>query len=154
MTRVWFPAGILIFVFATIIKLTVGPIQVTVPTLLKWLTHALSNQSHPSSDKYLVHHAPHPYLSFIHNMEWDQVHFVLQQLVGLLYRPQMIDEYGSFSKMIIGMGNWGTLTKPVPVPFCPPQIMHDPESATAGSQWLTAWAMAQPCLHSYSLFKT
>jgi hypothetical protein len=46
--------------------------------------------------------------------------------VGLLYRPQMIDECGAVGGMRIGRGNRGTWRKPAQVPLCPPQIPHDP----------------------------
>jgi hypothetical protein len=53
--------------------------------------------------------------------------------------------------MKIGRGNRSTRKKPAPVPFCPPQILHDQtrawiRAAELGKQRLTAWAM----LRSYS----
>jgi hypothetical protein len=46
---------------------------------------------------------------------------------GLLYKPQMIDEgdCGAIGGIKIGRGNRSTRRKPVPAPFCPPQIPHD-----------------------------
>jgi hypothetical protein len=72
--------------------------------------------------------------------------------VGLLYQPRMIDDdYGAVGGMRIGRGNRSTCKKPAPVPLCPPQIPHDltwdrTRAAAVGSQWLTAWAMAQPII--------
>jgi hypothetical protein len=48
-------------------------------------------------------------------------------------------------------GNRNTRRKPAPAPFCPPQIQLDQtrartRAAAVGSQRLTAWAMARPCL--------
>jgi hypothetical protein len=47
--------------------------------------------------------------------------------IGLLYKPQMIDEddCGVIGGMKIGMGNRSTRRKPAPAPRCPPQIPHD-----------------------------
>jgi hypothetical protein len=87
-------------------------------------------------------------------MEWDWVHLVLWPLFGLLYQPQMLHDYerGAVGGMWIGRGNRSTRRKPAPVPFCPPQIPHDPTrariwAAAVGAWWLTAWAMARPCFN-------
>jgi hypothetical protein len=58
-------------------------------------------------------------------------------------------ECGTVCGMRLGRGNWSTLRKPTPVPFCPPQIPHDLTWArnradAVGIRWLTAWAMARP----------
>jgi hypothetical protein len=50
---------------------------------------------------------------------------------------------------MLGKGNQSTQRKTAPVPFCPPQIPHDlpqawTRTAKVGTQWLTAWATAQP----------
>jgi hypothetical protein len=73
--------------------------------------------------------------------------------VCLLYQPWMIDDddYGAVVGMRIGRGNRSTRRKPAPVPLCPPQIPHDltwdrTRGAAVGSQRLTAWAMARPCI--------
>jgi hypothetical protein len=73
---------------------------------------------------------------------------------GLLYKPQMINEgdCGATGGMKIGRGNRSTRRKPAPAPLCPPQITHDQTrawtwAAAVGSQWLSAWAMAQPIVH-------
>jgi hypothetical protein len=68
-------------------------------------------------------------------------------LTGLLYQPQMTDEYGAFGAMRNGKGDWSTRRKHAPVPLCPPQIQHDltwgrTQATAAGSRRLTAWAMA------------
>jgi hypothetical protein len=52
---------------------------------------------------------------------------------------------------MIGRGNRSTLRKPASVPLCPPQTPHAARTRTqataVGSQWLTAWAAAQPSIH-------
>jgi hypothetical protein len=63
--------------------------------------------------------------------------------VGLLYQPQMIDDYGAVGGMRIGRGNRSTRRKPAPVPLCTPQIPHDltwdrTRAAAVRSQRLTA----------------
>jgi hypothetical protein len=87
---------------------------------------------------------------------------------GPLYQPQMIDDgdCGVIGGMKIGRGNRSTRRKPTPAPLYPPQIPHDQTRdrtrvTAVGSQWLTAWAMAQPSLkpeyldaHAISLFKS
>jgi hypothetical protein len=45
--------------------------------------------------------------------------------------------------------------KPVPMPLCPPQILHGltrdrTRASMVGGQWLTAWAMAWPIRPTYS----
>jgi hypothetical protein len=77
---------------------------------------------------------------------WDWVHLVRWPLIGLLYQPRMIDEYGAFGGMRIGRGNRSTWRKPAPVPL---QIPHDltwdrTQAAVVGSRRLTAWATARP----------
>jgi hypothetical protein len=61
--------------------------------------------------------------------------------------PGDYDDGGS-GGMMIGRGNWSTRRKPAPVPLCPPQTLLAAQTRTraaaVGSQWLTAWAMAQP----------
>jgi hypothetical protein len=47
------------------------------------------------------------------------------EVIALLHRPRMIDEYGEFAGMRIDKGNRSTLRKPAPLPLCPPQIPHD-----------------------------
>jgi hypothetical protein len=63
---------------------------------------------------------------------WDWIHLLRRPLIGLLYPPPMIDEYGTFGEMRIGRGNRNTRRKPVPVPLCPLQIPHD-------LTWERAW---------------
>jgi hypothetical protein len=72
--------------------------------------------------------------------------------IGLLYQPQMIDLYyyyyyyyycGAIGGMQVGSENGSTRRKPVPVPLCPPQILHDlsrarTRAAAVGSRRLTA----------------
>jgi hypothetical protein len=65
-----------------------------------------------------------PLLSF-HVVGWDWVHLLRRPLVGLLYQPRMINEYGAFSWKRTGRGNGSTWRKPTPVPLCPPQIPRD-----------------------------
>jgi hypothetical protein len=50
---------------------------------------------------------------------------VRQSLIGLLYQPRMIDEYGAFGGMRIARGNGSIRIKPAPMPLRPPQIQHD-----------------------------
>jgi hypothetical protein len=71
--------------------------------------------------------------------------------IGLLNQPRMVDDddYGAVRGMRIGRGNRSTRRKPVPVPLCPSQIPYDltwdrTRAAAAGSQRLTAWAVARP----------
>jgi hypothetical protein len=77
------------------------------------------------------------------------MHLVRRRLIGLLYQPQMIDEYGAFCGMKIGRENRSTRRKRAPVPLCSPQIPHDlvwdrARAAAMGSQRLTARAVARP----------
>jgi hypothetical protein len=66
-------------------------------------------------------------------------------LIGLLYWPWMIDEYGAFGGMRIDRGNLSPWRKPAPVPLCSPQISHGLTwDMTVGRQQLTAWAMVWP----------
>jgi hypothetical protein len=58
-------------------------------------------------------------------MGWDYVHSERRPLIGVLYQPQMMDEYGAFEGMRIGRGNLSTRRKPAPVPLCQPQIPYD-----------------------------
>jgi hypothetical protein len=55
----------------------------------------------------------------------ETVHLVHWPPTGLLYQPQMIDEYGAFGGIRIGRRNQSTWRKPALVPPCPPQILHD-----------------------------
>jgi hypothetical protein len=94
------------------------------------------------------------------------VHFLLIRIVGvesklgplgtsatewpLVPAPGDYDD-GVFGGMKIGRGNRSTPRKPAPAPFCPQQIpLHQTRGGTravaAGSQRLTAWAMARPWL--------
>jgi hypothetical protein len=78
----------------------------------------------------------------------DWTHLVRRPLIGLSYRPRMVDEYGVFGGIRTGGGNRSTLRKPIPVSRCPPQILHDlildrTRAAAVGCQGLTAWAMAR-----------
>jgi hypothetical protein len=58
-------------------------------------------------------------------MGWDWVHLVLWPLIGLLYQPLMIDNYGAVGGMRIGRGNGSTRRKPATVQLFPPQIPYD-----------------------------
>jgi hypothetical protein len=60
---------------------------------------------------------------------------------------------GEFAGMKIGRGIQSTRRKPAPASLCPPQIPLEEtrartRAAAAGSQWLTAWAMARPLRHN------
>jgi hypothetical protein len=86
---------------------------------------------------------------YFHGVVWEWVYLVCRPLIGLLYQTRMIDEYGAFCGMRIGRGDRNTRKKPLPVPLCPPQILHDLTwdrtwAAAVGSRRLTAWAMARP----------
>jgi hypothetical protein len=72
--------------------------------------------------------------------------------------PGWLWENGEVGGMKIGRGNRSTRIKPAPTPLCPPQIPLDQtrdwtRAAAVGSQRLTAWAMAQPCIRQ-SLWMT
>jgi hypothetical protein len=80
---------------------------------------------------------------------WDLVHLICQSVIGLLYQPWMIDQYGAIGGMRISRGNRSPLRKSAPLPLCPPQIplnlTWDWTWATVmGSRWLTASAVAWP----------
>jgi hypothetical protein len=66
--------------------------------------------------------------------------------------PAPVDyDDGEFGGMKIGRGNRSTRRKPAPAPLCPPQIPLDQTrvwtlAAAVGSQRLTSWAMARPCV--------
>jgi hypothetical protein len=81
-------------------------------------------------------------------VRWDWAHVVRWPLTVLLYQPRMTDdEYGAISGMRIGRGNRSTRRKHAPVPLYPPQILHGltwARTRAAGSQRLTAWAIAWP----------
>jgi hypothetical protein len=78
-------------------------------------------------------------------VDWDFVSPLgTAATIGLLYQPQMTDDgdYGAIGGMKIDRGNRSTGRKPVPVPFCPPQIQLDliqarTRVAAVGSQRLT-----------------
>jgi hypothetical protein len=71
-------------------------------------------------------------------------------LTGPSFIPQVIHEWiCSSSGMILTGETKGFGEKPVPVPICPPQIPYgltclQTWASMVRSQWLTAWAMAQP----------
>jgi hypothetical protein len=48
-------------------------------------------------------------------MRWGWIHFVRWPLIGLLYQPQMTDEYGLYGGMRIDRGIRGTRRKTAPV---------------------------------------
>jgi hypothetical protein len=90
-----------------------------------------------------------PSFFFFNFVGWGEMHSVRRPLIGLLYQPRMIHEYGEFCGMRIDRGNRSTRRKPAPVPLCPSQIPHDPtwdrtRAATVGSRRLIAWAMTRP----------
>jgi hypothetical protein len=79
---------------------------------------------------------------FFFNFMWWGVHLVHWPLIGLLYQPWMLDEYGAFGGMWIGRGKRSTQREPAPLPHCPPQIPHDLTwdqtwAATVGNRRLT-----------------
>jgi hypothetical protein len=47
---------------------------------------------------------------------WDWVHLVRRPLVGLLYQPRMLDEYGAFGEK----GKWSPRCEPALLALCPP----------------------------------
>jgi hypothetical protein len=81
---------------------------------------------------------------------WNEtVRLVRRPLIGILYQPRMIDEYGTVGGMRIGRRNRNTRRKLAPMPLCPSQIPHDLSGARTWavaleSRWLTTWAMARP----------
>jgi hypothetical protein len=61
---------------------------------------------------------------FIRRVGWNCVRLVRGPLMGPLYQPQMLDEYGAVGIIRIGRGSCDTESKPLPV--CERQIPHDP----------------------------
>jgi hypothetical protein len=88
---------------------------------------------------------------------WDWVHLVLCHSWPIVWGPE--DRWWwlwSNCGMKIDRGNINTQRKPAPAPFCPSQIPHDQtwaqtRATMAGSQQLTAQAMAQPLSWSWSI---
>jgi hypothetical protein len=78
-------------------------------------------------------------------VEWDWLSpLVRRPLTSIFYQPWMIDDAcGALGGIRIDRKNWSNRRKPVPVPFCPPQIPRT-GGAAVGSRRLTAWAMAPP----------
>jgi hypothetical protein len=77
----------------------------------------------------------------------------------LLYQPRLIGEgdCGEIGGMKMGRENRTSRRKPAPASLCPPQIAHDltrvlTRVAAAGSQRLTAWAMARPLYEYYFVY--
>jgi hypothetical protein len=61
-------------------------------------------------------------------MWWSGIESTITEATtGLLYQPQMMDddECGAIGEML-GRGNRNTVTKPAPVPLCPPGLEHGP----------------------------
>lgn len=56
---------------------------------------------------------------------WGRVHAVRRLLVGILYMPWMMDEYGAFCRIKFGRGSRRTWRKRTPLLLYPPQIPHD-----------------------------
>jgi hypothetical protein len=89
------------------------------------------------------------YFSFL---GWSETKSTITAAItGLLHQPRMMmddNEWGAFDGML-GKGNRSTRRKPVPVPFCPPQIPRNlirdrTRAAAVGSRRLTTWAAARP----------
>jgi hypothetical protein len=55
-----------------------------------------------------------------------------QPLIGLLYQPQMTDEYGDFDELRIGEGKEITQRNPASVSLCPLQTPHDNLGSNSG----------------------
>jgi hypothetical protein len=90
------------------------------------------------------------YFTFFKFLEvcWDWGHLVRRPIIGLLYHPRMIGEYGTFSGMRIGREAEALGEKTAPVPLCLPQTAHDltwdrTRAAAVGSRTLISWAMAR-----------
>jgi hypothetical protein len=84
---------------------------------------------------------------------WDWVHLVRQPINWpTVPAPDIRWWCGAVGGMRIGMGNWSTRRKFVPVPLCPSQNSHDlnrvrTQGAVMGSQRLNAWAMGSTHTH-------
>jgi hypothetical protein len=91
--------------------------------------------------------------------ELRRVRLVWNPQFCLLHQPRIVDdERETFGGMRIGRGNRSTWRKPVPLPFRPPHMPHDPtwartRAAVVGSRRLTAWAMARPSIDITKLLK-
>jgi hypothetical protein len=84
---------------------------------------------------------------------WDWVHLVRRPLIGSLYEPRMMDEYGAFGGMRTDWRNFSTRRKPAPVPHCPPQIPQSltqdrTRSSAVESRRLTTWARPSIVTHT------
>jgi hypothetical protein len=115
---------------------------------MSWMMHIRNN------DDYLGYY----FIIFLfRSVGLDWVHLIRQLLIGLLYQPGTIDEYGAFGGMSIGRGNRSTQRKPVTISLCPPQIPQDltwdrTRAAYDGNYRPAAWAMARPTAPVTSMF--
>jgi hypothetical protein len=66
---------------------------------------------------------------------FTESHLVRRPLTGLLYQPQVLDEYEAFGGARVGRGILSKLRRPDPVPLCPQQIPLD-------QTWGRIWAFA------------
>jgi hypothetical protein len=83
-------------------------------------------------------------------MESNWVHLALRPPMAYCASPGWLWWWRKIGGMI-GRGNRSTRRKPAPVQLCPPQISHAARTGTraaaVGSQRLTAWATARPCMY-------
>jgi hypothetical protein len=116
-----------------------------VPSLARVLPKTAISVTQPFSHGEIRHNITH---FLFRGVGWDWVLLVRRPLIGLLYQPRMIDEYGAFDGMKIGRGNRSTRRKPAPLSLFSPQIPYyltwDRTRAAAVGNWrLTSWSMAQ-----------
>jgi hypothetical protein len=69
-----------------------------------------------------------------HGVGWDRP-LDTELLIGLLYQPQMLDEYEAFGGIWIRQRNQSNFRKPAPVPLCPLRIPHDMTWIGPGLPW-------------------
>jgi hypothetical protein len=88
----------------------------------------------------------HSFFCFL-GVEWNWAHFTEASKWPIVPAPDR-RRWVWGSRWMFGRGNWRTSRKPVSVPLCPPQILHDlnrarTRAAAVGSRRLTSWATAQ-----------
>jgi hypothetical protein len=110
-----------------------------------WRAKLLAMRSEDSELTVSCKEVPRPLSFLLRGVGWDWDHLVCRPLIGLLYQPRMIGEYGAFGRMRISRTNRSTRRKPGPVSL---QISDDltwnqTRAAAVGIRRLTVWAMAR-----------
>jgi hypothetical protein len=97
----------------------------------------------------VIFHSVSILLFFFHflGLGWDCVHLVRRSLLGLFYRPRMMDNKCGAIGGMIGRRNRSTRRKPALVKLCSPKIPHalagaQTRNAAVWGQQITAWTMA------------